>query len=171
MAIGLPSFSASPESAADCKSGCSAERCGLAEGRGRKESFNLCIQLTSHLERFGVVVRSKVAGHPVIGEMNSVGALVDQNGDRCIRSSVWYVLGHLAHDERITYNKTQNSRAMTSILQAQNSAKVEARELHEAGETDGVPNDCFQFGPGSCAAHVVCELGNVRMTEYGLQGL
>src|ERR1700722_8226701 len=56
---------------------------------GRVEQLSdFIVPIACHLQRFGVSIRSQVAGHRVIRQMHSIGALVDQYRHRRIRGGV-----------------------------------------------------------------------------------
>jgi hypothetical protein len=71
----------------------------------RQICLYLRIQILSNFQSFGVSVRGEKARHPIVRKVNSVWALVDENRYRRVRTGIWHVLNHLAHDDGVAYDE------------------------------------------------------------------
>jgi hypothetical protein len=63
--------------------------------------FDLLVQGASDGESFAVSIGSQEAGYAVVGEMDAVSSLVDQNGHWGVGTGVRGKLDHLFHDQEI----------------------------------------------------------------------
>jgi hypothetical protein len=146
-----------------------ADTSGLVAALVSKAS-TFASEVLRNFEGFGIAVRREEAGHTVVGEVDSVWALVDEDGNRRIGSRVRYVLHHFFHDERISGDEAEAARRRISGLLAQDFAQVEASKLHQPRWGDRSENGLLHGGEVFRCSDLFLKSFHVRMADGGLKG-
>src|ERR1700722_6001026 len=66
-----------------------------------QKGFHFLVEVARDRKGFGISVRSQETSHPVVRDVHSVRAFVDEYGDGSVGAGIRNVLGHFFHDERI----------------------------------------------------------------------
>ena len=107
--------------------------------------------------------------HPVVGQVNSVGPLINQNVHGRIRGNVVHMNRHFFHDERIPHHQTQNTWAARPAFLAHDFAEIETDKFHQPGRSNCPLHDLFKFAIALSHCDGFCKCTHVGMTDLYLQ--
>src|ERR1700691_3065135 len=110
----------------------SVSRCSSAQ-----YIFDFSVQVTSHAQRIGILIRCQEAANPVIRNMHAISALIHEDGNRSIRAGVRNTLCHFFHNERIPNDQTDNLGCVLLSPLANNHSMIELCKLHQTALTQG----------------------------------
>jgi hypothetical protein len=115
----------------------------------------------------GISIRSQETGHPVIGNVDAIRALVDQHCNGCIRAGVRNVPCHLLHDERISHDEADHSGLIAIHRFPYNGAVVQFHEQHQVRLAQSFANHAFELWkrqrPLSFSQMQLCPDGLLRL--------
>src|ERR1700733_2413763 len=97
--------------------------------------------------------------------MYAIWALINQDCDRRVRSSVGHVPGHFFHDQWISNYKPNNLWFIKTGLLSQNCALIEFHEHHQPSIPKTLMDCSFQFSKGLRVSNCVSKLDHIRTTD------
>src|ERR1700690_3045353 len=112
--------------------------CGRLE-----ESLDSYVEAAGDFESSKITILRQITGHQIVAEVDSIRALVDENGDGGVRACVGDVLCHLQHDERIANDEAEDAQSVGHLRLFEKLAVVEAGGEEKTPGGGGGPNYLF----------------------------
>src|ERR1700722_7622209 len=139
--------------------------CGLTQ-----KIFNFAVQIPRDRKGIWTVVGSQQASHPVIGQMDAIGALVHQDRDRRVGACVRSVLHHFLHDEWIADHDADPPGRIAAGFFSNDPAMVKLHEEHQSGSTQYFLDGALQLGERLRAVGRFPKFRHVRMAHGIVDG-
>jgi hypothetical protein len=100
--------------------------------------------------------------------VNSIGTLVNKDGNRSIRAGVWNMRCHFFHNERISDDETNYSRVVALGSLANDRPVIELDKQHQSCSTQNAPDYGFQVRGRFRRMHRLPELSHIRVSDRSL---
>src|SRR5580692_3536532 len=97
--------------------------------------------------------------------MHAISALIHKHGNRRVGASVWNMLGHFLHDERVADKQAHDSRCVLARFFPHNSALIKLHKQHQSRFAQTFFDCAFQLGKRARLVSRSPEFSHVRMTD------